>query len=344
MINFKNNPSNISNSQNISLLPNNSYGSQTNSSFNLQQSPILQILLSFIVSILQQMLARLGEAGNRDETDKPDATSTEDTKTLNNLNDQQDANILFFHSDLLTPTILKEAEEQGLDPYTIEDQDNSGTLSVGDRLLVGNKTNGTVQERTLNEADIRSINGGAVDSGIPNYTNNINTQQDLRIRFHFQNLITPEIIAQAGRDGLIRPYSISDDDRSGDISAGDRLLVGSKINNNFNELILTTADVANINAVGTIDFGNPNPLSNINKQQDANILFLFRDKITPEIIERTKDFAHAYVISDDDNSGSITVGDRLLIGDRIHNDLQEVVLSESDVAGINGGALGTNNS
>lgn len=344
MINLTNSHSSANSLQNDNILTNNSYGSQINSNFNLQQSPIFQILISFIVSILQQMLARLGENCNNCTTNKPETNNTEDTKILDNLNDQQNANILFFHNDLITPTIIKEAEEQELAPYMIDDKDNSGTLSMGDRLLVGSKANGTFQERTLSEADIRSINGGTVDSGIPNYTNNINTQQDTNIRFYFKDLITPEIIAQADQDGLTRPYSISDEDRSGGISVGDRLLVGSKINDNFKEKMLTADDVAKINSVGATDFGNPNPLSNINQQQDANILFLFKDKITPEIIERTKDFAHAYVISDDDNSGSITAGDRLLIGDRIHGDLQEHILSTTDIAGINGGALGTNNS
>lgn len=254
MINLTNSTSNANNVQTDSTLSNNIYGNQTNSSFSLQQPPILQILISFIVSILQQMIARLGEQCDSGITEESDPVGTEDQKTLDNLSDDQNANILALHKDLITPAIIENAQKQGLKPYTLSDEDSSGTLSVGDRLLVGNKTDG-----------------------------------------------------------------------------------------NFKEQVLTADDVVKINSVGATDFGNPSALANISQQQDANILFLFRDKITPEIIERTKSFAHAYVISDDDSSASITVGDRLLIGDRIHDDLQEHILTADDLNAINGGALGTNN-
>ena len=254
MINFTNSTSNANNVQSSNALSNNSYGNQTNSNFGLQQSPILQILISFIVSILQQMITRLGEQCDSGITEEPDPVDTEDPKALNNLNNNQNANILALHKDLITPAIIENAQKQGLKPYTLSDEDNSGTLSAGDRLLVGSKTDGS-----------------------------------------------------------------------------------------FKEQVLTADDVVKINSVGATDSGNPSALANISQQQDANILFLFRDKITPEIIERTKSFAHAYVISDDDNSGSISVGDRLLIGDRIHGDLQEHILTADDLNAINGGALGTNN-
>lgn len=185
---------------------------------------------------------------------------------------------------------------------------------------------------------------GATDSENPNPLNNISDDQNGKILILHKDLITPEIIDYAEKNDLTRPYVISDEDGSGSISAGDFLLVGSQDAGNFQKRILSAEDVSIINSPGSIDSGNPSILSNINSQQDANIRFLFKHLITPEILERTKDFTRPYVISDDDNSGSLSVGDRLLVGDRIHGDLQEYKLTDGDVRGINGGALGSSES
>ncbi|WP_298610239.1 hypothetical protein [uncultured Thiothrix sp.] len=184
---------------------------------------------------------------------------------------------------------------------------------------------------------------GATDSGNPSPLNNISDNQNAKILILHKDIITPEIIDYAEKNDLTRPYVISDEDGSGSISAGDFLLVGSQAEGNFQKRVLSADDISLINSPGAIDSGNPSPLNNINNQQDVNIRFLFKDLITPEIIERTKDFTRPYVISDDDNSGSISVGDRLLVGDNIHGDLQEHKLTVDDLGKINGGSLGTSN-
>lgn len=261
---ISNTTSNSTALSNLSVNHNNSVQTPSNTfnmSLNAAQLPVLQLLFSLIVSILQQLLSQLTQQAN---TDKPKQPNTE------------------------TP--------------------------------------------------------GTTDSGNPNPLNNISDDQNAKILILHKDLVTPEIIDYAEKNDLTRPYVISDEDGSGTISAGDFLLVGSQADGNFQKRVLSADDIARINSPGAIDSGNPNLLSNINLQQDANIRFLFKHIITPDIIERSKDSIRPYVISDDDNSGSISVGDRLLVGDRIHGDLQEHRLTDTDLRGINGGALGSSES
>lgn len=259
MINAANNYSRDINSlQNTSSMSNNLATNGFSQNTNFSQSPIMLMLFSFIVSILQQLISQQAQNPNADNNDEPTTKSQQHT-----------------------------------------------------------------------------------DSGNPNSLSNISDQQDKNILNLYDDLVTSSIIEQAKQDGLTRPYTISDEDRSGRISTGDLLLVGNQIDGSFQKKTLSDSDVSAINQQGATDSGNPSPLNNISDQQNANILFLFKDIITPEILERTKDFSRSYMISDDDGSGSISVGDRLLVGDNIHGDLQEHQLSADDLRMVNSpGALG----
>lgn len=212
----------------------------------------------------------------------------------------------------------------------VVDADKDGTVSMGDQIKATytTDTGGTeLLSRTVDAGFALDINGKL---GTPLDMGAVGLAERITKHLGISN-------------GVFR-----DQDGSGSLSAGDVIKSVSYDQGGQGTPSYYTLTAENMQSlrdtgiyplVGGTDTGNPSPLNKINDQQHANILLLFKDAITQDLIDHAKanGFVRPYIISDDDGSGSITVGDRLLTGSRIDGNFQEHTLTADEVGVINGG-------